>query len=43
MNPEKRDLLRRSLNELIGVRNKNDNKSMAYSYNNPSRANPYPK
>ena len=33
MNPEKRDMLRRSLNELIGVRNKNDNKSMAISYN----------
>ena len=39
MNPEKRDLLRRSLNELIGVKNKNDNKSMAYK--NQSRA--YPK
>ena len=39
MNPEKRDLLRRSLNELIGVKNNSDNKSK--TYNNPSRA--YPK
>ena len=40
MNPEKRDILRRSLNELIGVRNKNDNKSMAISYN---QSRGYPK
>ena len=37
MNPEKRDLLRRSLNELVGVRNKNDNVSM---YKNNSNYNP---
>lgn len=31
MNPEKRQQLRASLNDLIGIRNKNDNKSMTYN------------
>ena len=38
MNPEKREQLRANLNELIGVRNKNENKSMVYN-----KSKQYPK